>query len=85
MSATIVNIKPTLIGKNATKIELILQYTFNATDATVIANLKDDDGTILKTSSVYIPTEIYTAWSEDDPIISYVLKQLNLVAIEEKK
>jgi hypothetical protein len=41
MAASIVNIQPTLIGKNATKIELSLQYTFNATDAPVIVDLKD--------------------------------------------
>jgi hypothetical protein len=58
MADSIVNIQPTLIGKNATKIELTLQYVFNATDATVIVDLKDDNGTVLKTSSVYLPPEI---------------------------
>ena len=81
MSASIVNIRPTLIGKNATKIELNLQYTFNATDATIIVDLKDDNGTILKTSSVYLPTEIYTNWSDDAPIINYILQQLNLTLL----
>jgi len=78
MAASIVNIQPTLIGKNATKIELTLQYVFNDTDATVIVDLKDDNGTVLKTSSVYLPTEIYTTWSDDGPILNYILSQLIL-------
>ena len=81
MAASIVNIQPTLIGKNATKIELSLQYTFNAADATVIVDLKDDNGTVLKTTSVYLPPEIYTTWSDDGPIISYILTQLNLTPV----
>ena len=67
--------------KNATKIELYLQYTFNATDATVIVDLKDINGTILKTSAVYIPSEVYSTWSSDEPIISCMLTQSNLTPI----
>ena len=78
MAASIVNIQSTLIGKNAAKIELTLQYVFNATDATVIVDLKDDNGTVLKTSSVYLPSEIYTTWSDDGPILNYILSQLIL-------
>ncbi|MEY4278006.1 MAG: hypothetical protein RL377_10 [Bacteroidota bacterium] len=82
MSSSIVNIQPTLIGKNATKIELSLQYIFNATDATVMVYLKDDNGTVLQTSAVYLPPEIYSSWSNDEPIITYILGQLNLTALE---
>ena len=86
------DIQPTLIGKNATKIELSLQYTFNATDATVIVggnvwdfylkataraeivivDLKDNNGTVLKTSAIYIPSDVYMTWQADSVIIDYV-------------
>ena len=72
---SVINIQPTLIGKNATKIELSLQYTINATDATIIVDLKDNNVSILKTSAVYIPSEVYSTWSSDEPIISYILTQ----------
>ena len=34
MAASFNNIQATLIGQNATEIELSLQYSFNATDST---------------------------------------------------
>ena len=43
---SVINIQPTLIGKNATKIELSLQYTVNATDSTGIVDLKGNNETI---------------------------------------
>ncbi len=78
MSTTQISITPTTIERLATKLEISLFYVFNALDATVNVNLKDNDGNILKSTSVYIPSEIYANWNEDSVIVNYVTNQLNL-------
>jgi hypothetical protein len=78
MSTTLISIRPTTVEKQATKIEISLFYVFNALDATINVNLKDDDGNVLKTEAVYIPPEIYASWNVDSVIVDYITAQLNL-------
>ncbi len=79
MSSTF-NIQPYSVSQNSTKIELFLQYQFNAIDGTVFVYFKDNNDNTIDTKTVFIPEEIYSSWQQDETIINYVLTQLNLTA-----
>lgn len=81
MSAYTINIQPYPVGQSSSKIDLFLQYVFNAVDATVYVYFKDDNNNTIKTVSVYVPSEIYASWQEDSVIIDYVLQELQLKAL----
>lgn len=82
MSTSAINIiQPVQVPQTAKKIELFLQYVFNAVEATVLVDYKDDNGAVIKTASVYILPEVYSIWQQDSVIIDYVLSQLCLTTI----
>ena len=81
MSAYSVYIQPVVVAKPGTKIDLMLQYVFDASDANVFVILKDIDDNTLQTYNVYIPPEIYSSWKEDSVIVDYALAALNFTRI----
>ena len=81
MSAFTINIQSKDITLSSAKIELFLQYVFNATDANVVVYFKDDKDTTIDIKNVYIPVPVYAAWQNDDTIVNYVLAQLNLTKL----
>lgn len=81
MSAYSVTIQPANVPQIATRVDLYLQYIFNATDCTVSAIIYDASGNYLETQSVYISPAVYSTWTTDDSIIiNYVLAQLGFTA-----
>ena len=61
-------------------VDFYLQYQFNQTSADVLCYLKNQNEDIVKTQTIHIPADVYSTWTADGPIITYILTQLSLVA-----
>jgi hypothetical protein len=79
MADSIVPIQPYTVNQ-ATQIKLSLDYIFEAIDCTIIVIFMDGSGNQLGTTSVFVPEDVYSTWSADEPIIEYVLTTLGLTA-----
>lgn len=75
-------VKPIDITKTSIMVEILLQYVFLAQDATVYVYFKDAENAPLDVKTVYIPPEIYAAWTDSDEyLVDYILSELGLTRV----
>jgi hypothetical protein len=78
--SSIVNIVPTTLSFEVSQIEITFeQFQLNAVSGFVYVRYCNNLGQIFKIEKVYIPSDVYQEWGQDDDfIINYVLEQLVL-------
>lgn len=68
-----------VLSQTANKIQLILNYEFDAIATNVYATFLDEGGSAIKSQVVYVPPEVYSTWTTDDSVlVQYVAKQLGV-------